>query len=196
MSEDISKKNKNEKEEILILVRKAKDGDNLAFDQIYQHHFTPLFRYVYFRSRNREDAEDLIQTVFLKCFKALPRFQEKENPFSSWLYKIARNTIIDYYRKKKDEILSNPIESLEKLKDTVSIGPTRLVEQTENKKIVQRVIEQLSKEQREVIILRFINDMSIQEIAKLLNKTREAVRALQYRGLKTLKEKFKKSNLL
>jgi RNA polymerase sigma-70 factor (ECF subfamily) len=189
--------NKNRQNSNLIfeLVSKAKKGDKSAFDQIYEHHIVPIFRYIYFRVKSREDAEDLTQTVFLKAWNAIPCFQKQANPFSSWLYKIAKNTVIDYYKKKQEITLNKAIEDLKQIKDEES-DLAEIIEEKERAKIIRQTIYCLSEDQQEVIILKFIESLSNKEIAKLLGKSEDAVRALQYRGLKALRGKLEKSNLL
>ena len=183
------------KDFIFELVAKAKEGDVFAFEELYQHYIIPIFRYIFFRVRSQQDAEDLTQTVFLKAWKALPNYQKKNNPFSSWLYKIAKNTIIDYYKKKRGVIVQKPIEDLKQIKDEKS-DLTEIIEQRERADILYQAISQLSAEQQEVIILRFIEDLSSKEVAQLMQKSEDAIRALQYRALKTLREKLKREKLL
>ena len=187
--------NKQNRDFIFELVSKAKEGDESAFEELYQHYIVPIFRYIFFKSQSQEDAEDLTQIVFLKAWQALPDFQKRANPFSSWLYKIAKNTVIDYYKKKKEITLDKPIEDLKQIKDEKN-DPVKITEQKEKVKILGQLIKQLNEDQQEVIILKFIQELSNKEIAQLMQKSEEAIRALQYRGLKALREKLKKSNLL
>jgi len=187
--------NKQNRDFVFKLVSRAKEGDASAFEKLYHHYVVPIFRYIFFRVQSQKDAEDLTQTVFLKTWKALPNFQRRANPFSSWLYKIAKNTIIDYYKKKKEVILDKPIEDLKLIKDG-KFSSLEIIEQKERAKIIHQAIMQLSEEQQEVITLKFIEGLSNKEIAQLMQKSEEAIRALQYRGLKALREKLKKLNLL
>lgn len=186
---------KQNKHSIFELVSKAKEGDISAFEKLYQHYIVPIFRYISFRIRSQKDAEDLTQTVFLKAWKALSNFQKRTNPFSSWLYKIAKNTIIDYYKKKQEVISDKSIEDFKQIKDEKS-DPVEIIEYEEKAKILRQMIQQLATEQQEVIILKFIEGLSTREIAQLMQKSEEAIRALQYRALKGLREKLKNQNLL
>ena len=84
------------------LMDQAREGDQGAFSLLYEQYATPLYRYIYFRVTRKEDSEDILQTVFLKAYRALPKFRNQgKNPLS-FFYTIARNAIIDYRRKKKD----------------------------------------------------------------------------------------------
>ena len=188
----MKKQDKNEK--IFELVSKAKEGNEPAFEELYQHYIVPIFRYIFFKVPSQKDAEDLTQIVFLKAWQALPDFQKKTNPFSSWLYKIAKNIVIDYYKKKKEITLDKPIEDLKQIKDEKA-NPVKIIEQKEKAEILGQLIKQLSDDQQEVIILKFIQGLSNKEMAQLMQKSEEAIRALQYRGLKALREKLKKLNL-
>jgi len=176
---------------ILALVSRAQQGDQAAFDELYQHYLTPLYRYIYFRVNSTSDAEDLTQTVFLKAWRNLSTFQYQGHPFSAWLYQIARRTLIDYYRQRKETVLSQPIENFAWLMDNQSVTPAEYIDQQQKLGFLRQIIQTLSTEQREVIILKFINDLTTQEIAHRLNKKAAAVRALQYRALKALRTKIK-----
>jgi len=186
---------KEEKEKIFELVFKAKKGEESAFEKLYYHYFVPIFRYIFFRVETKEEAEDLTQKVFLKAWEGLRSFERKTNSFSSWLYKIAKNTIVDYYKERKNFVLKAETEILNKIKDKKS-DPLEIAKKKEMIDFLKKAIEELTPDQKEVIVLKFINDLSNKEIAKIMGKTEEAIRALQYRALLSLREKFKKLNLL
>jgi len=174
---------------LIELVELAKKGNKGAFSELYENYITPIFRFVYFRVRNRVDTEDLTQSIFLKAWNALPNYKQKENPFSSWLYAIARNTVTDFWKKKKDwnigELGENAIKSKEEPIDD-------LIEKEENLKELKEVIELLTDEQQEVIILRFIDGLSNKEISKIIGKKEDAIRQLQSRAIRILREYLKK----
>lgn len=179
-------------EHLMIL---AKEGDKEAFEKIYNLYFIPIYRYLYFRLKNKEDAEDLTQTVFLKVYTALGKFQEKgKNPLG-YFFTVARNSLTDFWRKKKEVVLKEPEKELENLQDFKN-NPQEFAIDREIKDFFQRAMDVLTEEQREVIVLRFINDLPGKEISSLLGKSEEAVRQLQCRGLKTLREKFKDYKIL
>ena len=184
------------KEYILKLVFRAQNGDSAAFDELYQQYLTPLYRYIYFRVNSASDAEDLTQTVFLKAWHSLASFKDQGKPFSAWLYQIARHVIIDYYRQHKMTTLNQPIENYAWLMDDQQPEPAEKIDQQQKINLLHQLIQTvLSAEQREVVILKFINDLTTQEIAHRLNKKTAAVRALQYRALKVLRAKVKAFNL-
>jgi len=177
------------KEKLIELVKAAKQGDKRAFGYLYNNYIAPIFRFVYFRIKNYEEAEDLTQNIFLKAWNALPEYKQKKNPFSSWLYTIARNAVIDYWRKKKEwnisDLAKETIKDEEKPIDD-------LLDDDEDFGLVKEAIGLLTEDQQEVIILRFIEGLSSKEISKIIGKSEEAVRQLQSRGIKTLREYLNK----
>jgi len=156
-----------------------------AFEELYKKTFVPLFRYVYFRVKNKEIAEDLLQTVFIKAWQKITSLNQQNDNLLPWLYTIARNTVIDYYRKPKPLSL-DAFENHNFATHSLNIDE-RLDQQDKLKKVLAN-LSNLSSDQQEVIILRFINDLTYKEISHILNKKEEAIRALQYRALKSLKQ--------
>jgi len=177
-------------EKLIELVRLAKEGDKKAFEYLYNYYISPIFRFIYFRVKIREEAEDLTQSVFLKAWGGLVQFKQKEVPFSSWLYAIARNSIIDYWRKKKEwkisDLAKNTLQD-----DRKSIYD--LIEEEEKFKVIKEAMGLLSDEQQEIIILKFIEGLSNKEIAGITGKKEDSIRQLQFRAIKSLKEKIEKN---
>jgi len=162
--------------------------NNDNFKNIYENYFTPIYRYIYFRVKNRDDAEDLTQTVFLKAYKSIPDLQKITDRPLAYFFTIARNTVIDHWRKKKDILIEEDI--LDKI-PTNNLNPQEMAEKTEIETMIRRAIKQLTDDQQEVIILKFINELSNQEISKLLNKSEDAIRQLQCQALKALRQNLK-----
>jgi RNA polymerase sigma-70 factor (ECF subfamily) len=149
----------------------------------YEKYIAPIFRFIYFRVKNHQEAEDLTQTVFLKAWKGIGKYKKQNNPFSSWLYTIARNTIIDYWKKKKELNLDEGVS------DILDDG-SNVLQEIENESDFQQIMESiivLTEDQQEIIILKFIEDLSNKEISEILSKNEDAVRQLQSRALKSLK---------
>ena len=178
-----------------ILMQSAKSGDTEAFSQLYELYFTPVFRYIYFRVKNKEEANDLSQTVFFKVFRSLPNFQEKNKSPLAYFFTVARNTVIDYWRAKK-EISFNDLENVFGQMPDKTDNPLELIKKKEIGWTIRRAVKQLTDDQQEVITLKFINEMPNKEIAALLEKTEEAVRQLQCRALKALREILKNQELI
>lgn len=170
--------------EVKELVLLAKSGDKDAFTKIYDLFYTPVYRFIFLQVRHKEEAEDLVQITFLKSLEALNSFEERGAKFSTWVYTIARNSVIDHWKKKKDVITSeeNFIENVAhegRLEDEIY--------KNENAKMIKSLIEELSHEQKEIMILYFVEELSYREISNIIGKKEDAIRALKYRALKSLR---------
>lgn len=172
----------------------SKAGDAEAFGRLYELYFVPVFRYIYFRVKDKETANDLVQTVFLKVFRSLSNFREQNKSSLSYFFTVARNTVIDHWRAKK-EVLLDDSENVFEVSDKTD-NPLKFIEKGETSQAIHRAIGQLADNQREIIILKFINEMPNKEIAELLGKTEDAVRQLQCRAIKTLRQILKNQNLI
>ena len=171
------------------LIEKAKKGDFFAFEEIYKKYGPRVFRFIYWKTSDIEITKDLVQEVFLKAFKKIKKFKiKKEGSISSWLLKIARNTVIDFYRTSK------PVTSLESLEDPMiqfassEPSPFEKTSQTLEKEVLEKALKKLPEIQREVLVLRFIEGLSSKEVGKILKKSDGAIRIIQYRALKKLKK--------
>lgn len=164
-----------------VLVKQAQRGDRDAFGKLYQKYLDKLYRYIYFRvGQDTDMAEDMTHGVFLKAWEKLKSFTG--GSFQAWLYTIARNMVIDYYRS------SRPMAVLhENIVDDTAVPEENIFLRLQVEKI-RRAFTYLTSEQQEVMTMRFINDMSHREIAHVLGKKEDAVRALQYRALKELRK--------
>ncbi|MEK7643014.1 MAG: sigma-70 family RNA polymerase sigma factor [Patescibacteria group bacterium] len=182
-------------ETVITLVERAQAGDEDAFGELYSSFVAPIFRYVFVRVRNRHDAEDITQSVFVKAWKALGRYENRGMPFSAWLYRIARNSTIDHYKKKKDIIPDEP-EMLEDFAADDSSGPKAYAEHMEHVRLVERALLLLPEAQREIVRLRFIEGKSSKEVARSTGQSEDAVRQMQSRALKVLRVQLKESKLL
>jgi RNA polymerase sigma-70 factor (ECF subfamily) len=172
------------------LLLKAQQGDVEAFGSLYEFYFTPVYRYIFWRLQDKDMVEDLVQAVFAKVFKNLKKYQDQgKNPLA-YFFTVSRNLIIDYQRKKKEASLDDLQEGGFQAADEKSSPASELDNKMRLENII-KALEVLGDEQREVIILKYLNDLSNQEIASLMNKKEEAIRQLQCRALKVLREKFK-----
>jgi len=180
---------KTSKIEEKLLLYKIKKNDKEAFIKAYDLYVDQLHRFIYFKVGSREEAEDLVSAVFLKTWNyVLENTLRDHKTLKALLYKIARNLIIDHYRKNKDrENISldgdNGIEIIDEKQSAI-----RGMELKTDLLVLETRLPELKDEYREVIILRFINELSIREIAEILDKTKGNVRVLIFRALKALKE--------
>lgn len=172
--------------EELVLVLRAKQGNTTAFEKLYLTYLPAIYRFMYFRvGRIHEDAEDLTQKALIAAWEALSRYQVRKASFRVWVFAIAHNQLIDHWRKegKRKTI---PV-SVQIPDDTTKAFDEQLIAKDKIKNL-EKAIDTLSQEQKEVIILRHMEDLSFKEIAKIMNKREDAVRALLYRATKELKK--------
>lgn len=173
------------------LISKAKDGDAGAFSSVYEQCFVPVFRYIYLRVKNKTEAEDLAQTVFLKAYQSLPKFEEQGRPFLAYLFTIARNAVIDFWRVNKRTVVDDPDHALRIIPDPKA-DPTGRLDDKHDAELVKQAIKSLTPDQQEVLSLKFMGELTYAEISKIIGKSEEAVRQLQCRGLKALRQHLKK----
>jgi RNA polymerase sigma-70 factor (ECF subfamily) len=163
------------------LITRAKAGDQAAVTQIYERHAAGIYRYIYCRVREAELAEDIRADVFVRMLEGIHRYEDRGWPISAWLYRIAHDRTIDSIRRqrKRPQV---PIDAYE----CSCEGPEDKVSAQMDQEELRRTLNDLTKEQREVIQMRFMADMSIHEVAQKLGRTEGSVKALQYRGLQAL----------
>lgn len=164
------------------LAQRASEHDPAAFAELYNAYVDKIYKYVYYKVGDAQDAEDLCEQVFLKAWEAIGRYTWHGHPFSSWLYKLAHNLVVDHYRTRRDttplnSIVATPAEPAD---------PHNAFHQTLDADELTSAIAQLTCEQRQVISLKFIEGYDNSEIAALLDKKESAIRALQYRALHSL----------
>ncbi|MEH7307660.1 RNA polymerase sigma factor SigX [Neobacillus drentensis] len=160
-----------------------------VFDELYQKYHHDVFQFLFYMVRNKEQAEDLVQEVYIRVFKSYGRFEGKSSE-KTWLFSIARNVAIDFFRKQKgwkERLLEKFDWSTDQLKDRYPI-PEEIAVQREEIRWVYNCLEYCTFDQRAVIILRYIQDLSISETAQALGWTESKVKTTQHRSLKVLKK--------
>lgn len=173
-----------------VLMRLAKEGDVNAFAKIYEMYFVPVFRYIRLRVKDTQEAEDLTQTVFLKVYQSTSLFQIQNKSPLAYFFTVARNTVIDHWRKKKDVLLED-VEKAVVEASSATEGPEILAQKNEIAVALGNAMKELTEEQQSAIIFKFINEISNKEISKIMEKSEEAVRQLQCRAIKALRQYFK-----
>ncbi len=172
------------------IVAAAKKGDAISFGKLYDHYVKPIYRFIAVKVSVRQEAEDLTHEVFLTAWQKLPSFTFRGFPFSSWLYRIARNRVIDHYRTKKQHADINEVdEGLLGITDSHEAGVDTALTLSK----IYEAMKGLNADQQDVLILRFVDDLSPAEIAEVLDKSEGAVRIIQHRAVETLKKKLKSS---
>jgi RNA polymerase sigma-70 factor (ECF subfamily) len=165
------------------LVRRSQTGDQDAFACLYNAYLDRIYRYVYFRVDDQQLAEDITSQVFLKAWEKLHSYQIDSSPFIAWIYRIAHNTVVDNYRTRKTSI------SLENVKPAeishIDGIDEKLDLQLESQQL-REALQELTEEQQQVLILKFVAQRSTEEIAQQLGKQPGAIRAVQMRALQGL----------
>lgn len=171
------------REELAAILRQAKAGEKDALAELCTYVYGHIYTFLYYRVSRPEDAEDLTSEVVLRVVKALKR---QRGNFHAWIYRIARNRLIDFYRKRG-------------VRSEVSIGdvPERELTRSEDfskqvmiKEKLRKGLQHLTDEQRQVVILKFIEGYTNGEVAEIVGKSVGAVKVLQYRALRALREYF------
>ncbi len=171
------------------LIQRSQQGDRHAFGNLYEAHAPAIYRYLFTHLENSMDAEDLTGEVFLKAWQSLPKYEERGAPFLAFLFRIARNVLVDHYRqssrfepKAPDAMDSFRAESVEESAEMVS---RRMDHQH-----ILRVLSQLKRDYQDVLTLRFIGELSPDETAQVMNRSVGAIRVLQHRALAALRAKI------
>ncbi len=176
------------------LVKRAVRRDRQAFAALYQSCVVQVYRHVRYRVATLADAEDITQEVFIRAWKSIDKYKYKGAPFAAWLIAIAHNLVVDHYRAKKRAAGSEGTNRVDVDVDSIpqidrQVDTDVVLDQI----YVRKALSQLSEERQKVIVMRFIDGFSYAEIAQTLKKSEGAVRVIQYRALRELKEILKRS---
>ena len=168
-----------------LLIAKLRMRDKEAFAQLYDNYIDRIYRFIYFKVSNKETAEDLTSQTFLKVWQyALDGNIKLGKSLQAFLYTAARNTVIDYYRQNKNKEIS--------LDESEDISVENNIEQSIDQDLqvdeVSKKLKNLKNEYQEIIILYYINELSIKEIASVLNKKKGTIRVTLHRALKALRK--------
>lgn len=181
-----------DKDTINDLVRQTQSGDQAAFAILYDEFAQRLYAFIRIKVTATEQAEDILQEVFLKAWKGCKALDLETLNFSAWLYKVAANTINDYYRKiyRQPKIVS--IDEAQEVagEDDPASNATRGLE----KHVIRKTVDRLPAHFKEVIELRFFQDFSIIDTARILGKNSVTVRVWQHRAVKQLEQLFREQH--
>ncbi len=166
------------------LIEYAVRGEASAFGSLYDHYHPKIYRFVLIKVGRREEAEDLTHQVFLSAWLNIGTYRDFGYPFSSWLYQIARNQVIDFYRTRKQDL---SIEEVDPEYFAQAADHQSTVDQNLKLEKVKRAIRALKPEYQDVVLMRFVEDLSLREVAAALQKTEGAVKLMQHRAMRQLK---------
>ena len=170
------------------LLQQAVRRDRTAFASLYDLHLDRVYKFVFYWLPSQADAEDITQEVFVRAWRSIDKYRVSEAPFIAWLITIARNLVNSHYRSAKKLV---PFGDIDPVADS---NPQTEAEINFTRGCVRDAIMKLNGDKQAVIQMRFISEMSYEEVATAMNKTEGAVRVLQYRALKELKDIMEKSN--
>lgn len=172
------------------LIQQAQAGSSDAFATLYREHVQIIFRYIYYRTRDEHLAEDLTADVFTKVLEGLASYTDQGKPFVAWLYRIAHARVVDYYRRRDRRPASTNVDEA-----NLAITPdmdTDLMKQHASDALLS-AMDSLTVEQQQVIVLRFIEGLPIEAVAEQLGKKGNAIKALQFRAVRSLASHLERS---
>jgi RNA polymerase sigma-70 factor (ECF subfamily) len=167
------------------LLIEAAQQDPARFAELYENNFERVYAYVVRRVGDRAETEDLTSEVFHHALANLKRFEWRGIPFAAWLYRIAANLISDRWQHKNREPLTDEPDTIE---SAAATGAE--FEEVERRATLFRLVDTLPAEQRRVVVLRFVEEKSIKEVAREIRKTEGAVKQLQFRALSSLRARM------
>jgi RNA polymerase sigma-70 factor (ECF subfamily) len=165
------------------LIRQAQQGNQEALATIYDSFYPAIFRYIYYRISDQECAEDMAAEVFVRMLENIGHYEVRSHSFLAWLYTIAHHLVVDYYRKQA-EVNVMPLEESRVMSD--SYHPAQIVEHHASQECLAKALTHLTEDQRQVVLLKFIEEYDISEVAAIMGKQERAIRSLQHRALATL----------
>ena len=173
------------------LIRRAQLGDAAALAELYDQHQPAIYRFVYYRVGDAATAEDLTGEVFVRVVEKIDSFVYRDRPLLPWLYTIARNLVTDYQRRSAHAVMVPLDERL--------VAEDQDVEQAAERKLTQGLLAaalvHLTEEQRQVILLKFVEGLENKDVAQIMGKSVGAVKALQHRGLAALERVLRRERM-
>jgi len=165
------------------LVERAILRDKAAFGELYNRFLGQVYRYAYYALGNAQEAEDLTAQVFLQAWQAIDRYQPTGAPFNAWLLRIAHNLIVSHYRSRRNH--TTLLEAVTKADTQPS--PLEVYQRRDERQRLLQALKRLKKVQRQVLILRFADELGYPEVAAIMGKSVGAVRVIQHRALCALR---------
>lgn len=170
----------------LELVELAQSGDKDAFGELYERYLDKIYNYVYYRTGNHHDAEDLTARVFSRAMHHIEAYTDRGVPFQAWLYRIAHNLVANWHRDRGrrkivplDEFIAGGLRS---------DAPDRQAEDNEERETLLTAIRQLPEDRQQLLILKFVEHKSNAEIGAIMNRTEGAIKSLYHRTLLALRD--------
>ena len=173
------------------LIERAK-SDKEAFGELYERYVDRIYKYVYYRTGNSEDAEDLTAKIFMRAMHHIPRFEDRGLPFSAWLYRIAHNLVANWHRdNSRRHLISLDNVSQWQLSEA---GPEFMTQLVEDRESLLKAIRRLPTDRQELLILKFVERLSNAEIGEIMGRSEGAIKSLYHRTLLALREDFQRQH--
>jgi RNA polymerase sigma-70 factor (ECF subfamily) len=179
-----------DKESDSALIARAKE-DPKAFGLLYERYVDRIYNYVYYRTGNHQDAEDLTAVTFYRALKHISRYVDRGAPFSAYLYRIAHNAVANWHRdNSRRQIISLDDLVVGTLKGE---GPASVVEKREEQSLLLQTVRQLRPDRQQLLILKFVEQMRNAEIGEVMGRTEGAIKSLYHRTLVALRERLNRT---
>jgi RNA polymerase sigma-70 factor, ECF subfamily len=176
------------------LVALAKDQNKAAFGELYERYVDKIYSYIYYRTGNHHDAEDLTERVFMRAMSHIETYTERGVPFQAWLYRIAHNLVANWHRDRGrrkiiplDEFIATSMKS---------DAPDHQAEEKEERELLLKAIRSLPEERQLLLTLKFVEHRSNAEIGAMMNRTEGAIKSLYHRTLLALREDLQHTLML
>ena len=192
--DELSRLSADDRAYVVGLVAKAQQGDAEAFGLLYDRYLDLVYRYVYYRVGAKQLAEDLVSETFLRALRRIGSFEWQGRDFAAWLITIARNIVADHYKSGRFRLEVTTADMLDA--DRATEGPENEVLEGITNVTLLDAVKKLNGEQQECVVLRFLQGMSVLETAQAMGKTEGAIKALQYRAVRTLGRMLPKELIL
>ena len=170
------------------LIARASSGDAEAFGKLYEQHIDAIYNYIYYRTSGQKEAEDLTSRVFLRALKHIENYEDRGYPFSAWLYRIAHNLVVNWYRDR-DRNQEVPLADQfppPAVEDHVEQQLTRKDKRSE----LLNKVRELPDDRQQLIILKHVEGLTNREIGEIMDRTEGAVKALYHRTLVSLRDEY------
>lgn len=173
------------------LIRECQNGSREAFGSLYETYAKKIYDFVFFRTFDKSVAEDITSIAFIKAFENMEKFDPKKGMFSSWMYRIAQNAVIDHFRSEKR------VEGIDAYPDLGEvIGYEKRFDERKSLEVVKEYMKKLTKEQQEIVRLRVWDELSYREIAELTGKTEGSCKVMFSRVISKMREELPHTLLL
>jgi RNA polymerase sigma-70 factor (ECF subfamily) len=170
------------------LISLACDGNAEAFGVLYEKYLDQIYNYIYYRTSSGKEAEDICSRVFLRALNHIEKYEDRGYPFSAWLYRIAHNLVVNWYR---DSQRSDEISLLDHYPPpSVDGSVEEKIEQKDEREELLKVIRDLPEDRKELLILKHVEGLTNSEIGQIMDRTEGAIKALYHRTLESLRDDY------